>query len=212
MSNARTIRWFWPALAAAAVVAVALGYGLGNLFHDRSGPPATAHATVLEPARAIESFDLVDHHEQPFTLARLRGQWTFVFFGFTHCPDICPTTMATLGDAIDRMRAATGDPVAVAFVTVDPDRDTPEQLARYVPFFHPDFLGVTGGDEALASFARQLGAVYMRTEMPDGSNYTMDHSSGLLLINPDGALRAFFSAPHDSEVLAVDFERIASQS
>ena len=99
---------------------------------------------LLDTPRNIGEFELIDHHGQPFDRARLEGGWTLIFFGFTFCPDICPTTMTFLDGFVGQLEGTEAEDTRVVMVTVDPARDTVEQLAKYVPYFNPDFTGVTG--------------------------------------------------------------------
>lgn len=161
-------------------------------------------------SKALESFALADQHGQPFTLDRLKGRWTLLFFGYTHCPDVCPITLSVLKNAKGRMAdaGADGDPVQVVFVSVDPQRDTLEHMGAYVAHFDPEFLGVTGEDANLKEFARQLGVLYIRAEPDASGNYLVDHTAAVFLIDPRGHLVALFQAPHTAERIAADVPRI----
>lgn len=193
--------------------AAALAAGLWLALQVRQAPPPPPLApgtTRLDDPRPLQAFDLVDHHGRPFDLDRLRGQWTFLFFGYTHCPDVCPTTMTTLNAAARRMAELEEAPPAAqfAFVSVDPERDTPEQLGRFVPYFNKAFLGVTGTRPAIDAFTRQLGIMHMKvdTDSPDG--YLVDHSASVLLIDPQARFHALFSAPLDPRVIARDYQQL----
>lgn len=132
---------------------------------------------------------LTDHNGRPRTLADFKGKVVTVFFGFTHCPDVCPTT---LGEMAAVMKELGGDAarLQVLFVTVDPERDTPEVLKRYVPAFEPSFLGMTGSAEDIARTAREFKIFYQRQNLP-GGGYTMDHSAGTYILDAEGRLRLF---------------------
>jgi protein SCO1 len=171
--------------------------------------PAIEHGTWLSPAQIIPDYALLDHRGDDFTPARLEGHWTFMFFGFTHCPDICPTTMALLNNVAQRVQKEGLPAPQVVFVSVDPLRDTVEQLSRYVPYFNEDFLGVTGPMEEIGRLTRNLGIVYAydAPEEPGGA-YEVDHSAAILLFNPDGHYTAMFGAPHSAAGLATDYSRI----
>jgi protein SCO1/2 len=192
--------------AAVAVVAAAIGFAVANRSPTPTGPE---QALVLSQPRPLPDFSLQDHRGEAFGPGRLAGQWTFLFFGFTHCPDICPTTLQTLAAA----RSALGDLPAdarpdVVMVSVDPERDTPEQLAAYVPYFDADFLGVTGTDDALGPLTGALGVAYGRTPTAGGEGYTVDHTAAIFLVNPDGRLAAVFGTPHSAERIARDFRYV----
>jgi protein SCO1 len=193
-----------------AIVAVIAGMLLSRALMERmnsSDAIALTSGTLLEPTRPLPSFSLVDQRGEPFGNAALRGGWTFMFFGFTHCPDVCPTTLRllaqvqqSLGDLEPALRPQ------VTLVSVDPKRDTPEQLAKYVSFFGAEFRGVTGSVEDIESFTRQIGVPVAIT--PVGDSYTVDHSGAIFLIDPTGAIRALFSPPHTAATLAEDYRRI----
>lgn len=151
---------------------------------------------IFGTPRALGDFSLVDHNAKPFTHSALAGHWTLVFFGFTHCPDICPTTMAKLAELKAQLANTEARDVRVAMVSVDPARDTSERLAEYVPYFHPDFLGVTGEFADILSFAQRLNVPFRKVSEPEGS-YQMEHSANVMLINPRGDYHGFFRAPLD---------------
>ncbi len=184
------------------LLALAAGAGLAHL----QNPPSytVANATVLDFPRPLPTLALVDHEGAPFTNERLQNTWSVVFFGFTHCPDVCPTTMSMLASTMERIKASHPDAAPqVVMITVDPTRDTPDQLKKYVPFFAPDFVGVTGTEAQIKSLTETMGVASRR--VPTGPNdYTIDHTSALFVINPDGALNAISSSPHLPEVLAND--------
>ena len=151
---------------------------------------------LFDTPRALGDFFLVDHNAEPFTQSALMGHWTLVFFGFTHCPDICPTTMAELAELKAQLADTEARDAHVAMVSVDPARDTPERLADYVPYFHSDFLGVTGEFADILSFAQRLNAPFRKVSEPEGA-YQIEHSANVMLINPRGDYHGFFRAPLD---------------
>ncbi|ABI56219.1 SCO family protein [Alkalilimnicola ehrlichii MLHE-1] len=192
------------------VAVVAVGGGALSAAWMGAGtpePPET-EATWLEGGRAITPFELVDQHERPFDNRRLEGQWTFMFFGFTHCPDICPMSLAAM-NRIETLLAETGDDedLQVVFVSVDPDRDTPERLKEYVGWFGEDYLGVTGEMDKVEVLTRNLGIVHARHDT-GGGEYQIDHSAQFLLINPGGHLQAIFPYPHAPESIVADFRQM----
>lgn len=156
-----------------------------------------ANGTILlETPRDLGDFELVDHRGEAFTPERLEGHWTLVFFGFTHCPDICPTTMAFLNQFMQQLEGTEAEDTEVVMVSVDPARDTPEQLAEYVPFFNPEFTGVTGEFLDVHRFATSLNTPFRKVPLEDG-DYTVDHGGNIMVINPRGDYHAFFRAPPD---------------
>lgn len=199
------------ATLAALVLAGALA-GAATAFvftRMKSAPPVLERATLFEAARPLPAIALLDQSGEAFDLGRMRGHWSLLFFGFTHCPDVCPTTLALLADV--RRQLADLPPEAipeVVLATVDPARDTPEVLAQYVAHFDPTFTGLTGSPDAIAAFARDLGvAVLIGVPAADGS-YTVDHSAAVFLIDPDAAFTALFSTPHEAATIARDYRRI----
>lgn len=203
------------ALILVAILASAAGVWLGlDFFGDDRGavPPAEELriATLLPTPKPLAPFSLSDQDGRPFSLDSLRGRWTFVAIGYTSCPDVCPTTMATF-NALDREITTEGEePVAdFLLISVDPERDTPERLAQYVHWFNPRFLGATGDHEQLQRLTRQLGVMYMRAEQQDTAmGYLVDHSASIVLVDPEARLSAIFSGPHDTGLMAADFETI----
>jgi protein SCO1 len=198
--------------AVVAIVAVAAGFLLSRATLRHDAAPGVATATVLSPPRPLPPLDLVDHDNRAFGNERLRGRWTFMFFGFTSCPDACPTTMTALAQT---QKLLAGLPEAqrpqVVLISVDPERDTPERLAAYVKAFDPSFVGVTATRAAVDELARQMGVLVAINKL-DGGNYTVDHSAAVFLIDPDGAMRALFSPPHEPKLIAEDYRRIAKSA
>ena len=159
---------------------------------------------LLNTPRNIGEFELIDHHGNPFDKERLQNKWTLVFFGFTHCPDICPTTMAFLNEFIGQLEGTEAEDTEVVMVSVDPARDTVEQLATYVPYFNPEFTGVTGEFLDIHRFATALNTPFRKVPGQD-ENYQVDHSSNLVLINPRGDYHGFFKAPQDMAKMKVTY-------
>ena len=163
-----------------------------------------------DQARALPEFELVDHNNEPLTRERLKGNWNLMFFGYTHCPDICPTTLLDM----NRMVQAIDDPdvleaLTVYFVSVDSGRDTPDVLAEYVKYFNPGFIGATAPDEKLRPLTRMLGIAHeIHKTSEDDLTYGVDHSGAVVLINPEAEYAGLFSAPHDPSSMARDMTRI----
>ena len=203
-------RRVWLHRAALLMLASALGLGAGWL--GLAGPwrapapePAPSPGVLWPNPRPIDAFTLRDHHGRAFTRERLDGAWTFMFFGYTHCPDICPTTLATLRRVEHDLAAHDSAPRQHVLVSVDPARDTVEHLAGYVPSFGPTFLGVTGSDTELSRLARQVGAAYFRREPEDDGSYFVEHTASVMLVDPRGRLVALFGMPHDAAAIAARF-------
>ncbi len=195
-------------VAVGILAGVAAAYFFARL---RNVPPELEQATRFDEPRALPEFTLVDQAGGVFDLQRMRGHWTLLYFGFVNCPDICPTTLATLAGA----RKALADlPAAqrpeVAFVSVDPRRDTPDVLASYVASFDASFAGVTGSAESIEALTRALGvAVIIGPPAADGS-YSVDHSAAVFLVDPDARVIALFGAPHEAARIARDYRRLVA--
>lgn len=203
--NARNV------LPAILIVAALAGAALLYAGLERRAAQPLA-ATVLPEARALPAVELVDSAGQPFTPASLRGDWTLVFFGFANCPDICPITLQQLAAARRELGAdADAAPPQILFVGVDARRDTPEVLASFIRPFGPGVRAVTGSPAELQALASGLG-LYFRVHDDGSETYNVEHSSAVLLLNPDGKLQAIFSAPHSVADLAADLSVIMSAS
>lgn len=146
----------------------------------------------------------MDQEGQPFTPANLQGHWTLLFAGFTHCPDVCPTTLGLMKALGQRLQPAP----AMVFLSVDPERDTPERLRQYVAYFGPDIEGVTGPHEQLERLAASLGIAYVKAPGARGEDYTVDHSAALVLLDPQGRVAGYFTPPHKADTLAADLARV----
>ncbi len=148
----------------------------------------------------------------PFANANLQGQWSFVFFGYTQCPDICPTALGLMKDLQARLGAVPPAPTfQVVFISIDPARDTHALLDNYLAAFDPAFIGITGDDTELAPLTKDLGVFFQRNDTADKKNYTVDHSAAIYLINPKGQLVALFSPPQAADKMAADYRRITAQ-
>ena len=191
------------ALAAAAVAAGLAGFWLAAQL-DR-GTPALASGTWLPRARPVVEFRLTDQSGQPFTRGELAGKPALVYFGFTRCPDICPTTMEKLAHVV---RAAPLPDLRVVFVSIDPQRDPPPTLGLYVHAFDPGFIGLTGDPKMLGSLATNFGVAVSRVELP-GGDYTMDHTAAVFLLDREARIRAIFTPPFDVPALVADLKRAA---
>ena len=159
---------------------------------------------LLEKPRNFGEIKMIDHHGAPFTRERLEGRWTLVFFGFTYCPDICPTTMSFLNQFMGQLEGTEVEDTQVVLVSVDPARDTVEQLAGYVPYFNEEFIGVTGEFLDIHRFATALNTPFRKVPGQD-DNYLVDHSANVVLINPRGDYHGFFKAPLDLAKMKVTY-------
>ena len=173
--------------------------------------PASFRATDITGADFGKGFSLTDHTGAPRTLADYRGKVVVMFFGFTHCPDVCPTTLAEMARAMKQL-GPDADRVQVLLVTIDPKRDTPEVLKPYVTAFDPRFVGLTGDVEAIKRTTREFKMIAQKSPGPDPANYTMDHSAGTYLFDTEGRLRLFMGYGQGADVLAHDIRVLLGQT
>jgi protein SCO1 len=199
--NLRSIRVLMILVVAVAAVA---GFWLAHRLDQAA--PALASGTWLPQPRDPGEFSLIDQNNAQFTAARLRGTPSMVFFGYTHCPDVCPVTLLQLAQVV---KSGAVPDLRVVFISVDPARDTPPQLAQYVRAFDPDFIGLTGSPLMLASVAHRFGVAFLRVDLP-GGDYSMDHSSTVFLMDRRGHNVAVFNAPYDVKAMTQDLRLAAS--
>jgi protein SCO1/2 len=197
-----TRRTYWI-LGVAALCAALAGFWLAREL-DSSGP-TLASGTWLPRPKTIGDFHLTDNVGQPFSLHDLQGKPTLVFFGFTHCPDVCPTTLLKLAQIT---KAATVPGLRVVFVTVDPARDTPPVVGLYVHAFDSGFIGLTGDNQAIVKLAAEFGVAVNKVDLP-GGDYTMDHSAVVFLLNTHGQVAGIFTPPFDTTRFVEDLDRAA---
>ena len=174
---------------------------------QESGSP-TFNSTDITGAEFGNRFDLVDHQGQARQLGDFQGDVVVLFFGFTHCPDVCPTTLAEFNAVLAQLDEAAAQRVQVLFVTVDPERDTPEVLRDYVTAFNPEFLGLTGTPEQIADVAREFRIIYKKVEGSRPGQYSVDHSAGTYIFDPQGRIRLYARYGQGHESLAQDIERL----
>jgi protein SCO1/2 len=156
-------------------------------------------------------FALTDHAGRPRTLADFRGKAVVLFFGYTQCPDVCPTTLATLADAMRRLGPDAAR-VQVLLVTVDPERDTAELLSSYVTAFDPAFLGLSGDADAIARTAKEFKILYQKQPGRTPESYTVDHSAGTFVFDPQGRLRLYVGYGQGADVFAHDIRELLRTS
>ena len=172
---------------------------------SRDGPKF--EASDITGASFGRDFALTDHTGKPRTLADYRGKAVAIFFGYTQCPDVCPTTLATLAEALRRLGPDAAK-VQVLLVTVDPERDTPNLLSHYVTAFDPSFLGLSGDAEATARTAKEFKVLYQKQPGRTPDTYTMDHSAGTFVFDPQGRLRLYAGHGQSADVFAHDLREL----
>lgn len=188
----RTTRW---------LLLIALVLGLAGC--DQPNKPAF-HGVDISGANFGQRLALHDHNGRAVTLDTFSGKLVVLFFGYTHCPDVCPTTLTDIAESFKLMPRGAPDKVQVLFVTLDPERDTPEVLKAYVPYFHPSFLGLYGGPEEVAQVAKDFHIVYWKHVEPGASGYLVDHSAGSYVLDGHGRLRLYFPFGHTPKDIASD--------
>jgi len=175
---------------------------LAGVFGQELAVPSAGGGMQLPAGMALGGpFELVNQAGQTVTERDFAGRWLLVYFGFTYCPDVCPTELGIIAAALDAMGPA-GEAVTPILITIDPQRDTPDQLADYVSRFHPRMQGLTGTPEQIAAAARRYRVYYARVQRPEMTDYLMDHSSFIYLVGPDGRVRALFRSETSPEAIA----------
>jgi protein SCO1/2 len=185
------------------------------VFQQMNKVEQPEHALYYQQPRDIKPFELTDHHGQIFSKAQLKDKWSFVFLGYTSCPDVCPTTLQNLGFIYDDLKTVASNS-QILLVSVDPNRDTQEKLSQYIPYFNPEFIALRGEHGALFPFARNLGLMYAISD--EGEGYLVDHSASIVLINPNGQIMSIFKPEQavgkvpviNNDKLLSDFEKIVA--
>lgn len=201
------------------VVALAAGLGLwasqkffGQPAH--SAWPQTQAVRLFEPPRELPAFNLRQSDGTPLIPGELKGHWTLVFLGFTHCPDVCPTTLAQLAQAQKQwVELPESTRPRVLFVSVDPDRDSPDRIGEYAHGFHRDTFAATADVPALEAFTRSLSMVFMKVEPEDGvpaDQYSIDHSATIAVLDPQGRMSGVIQPPFDPAAIAADMTALTA--
>lgn len=172
------------------------------------------NGTLLQQPRDVVTFSLTGMDNVAFDNQSLQGQWTMVFFGFTNCGYLCPTSMAELAKMYRLLENQSVEPLPrVVLISIDPERDSLEKLSHYVTSFNPNFYAARGSDEALKTMTREMGIAYSKVVLPgqkDSENYDIQHTGAVMLFNPQGKLAAFFTTPHQAALLAKDYKLLVS--
>ena len=200
-------------LLVVACLAGGLGLWASQRFHAPAtpAPPAVKAVTLMPTPRTLPAFSLQQSDGTALTPEDLAGHWTVVFIGFTHCPDICPTTLAQLASAQKQWASIpTGSRPRVLFISADPERDTPKATGEYAHAFHADTLAATAPIPQLEDFARSLSLVFMKAPGPSGKpdDYSIDHSAALVLLDPQVRMAGVAQPPFDIRAIAADLESL----
>jgi len=198
----------WAAVFTVAALAFAGGLALS---HYQTGRATGVDGLLWPDPPRIDTVDLLDTDGRPFTADALRGRWSLLFFGFTHCPDICPLTLDVLARAHRALKSNVhyGARGQVVFVSVDPERDTPALLADYVRHFDSEFVAVTAPIDRLSGFTRKLGVLFAKVAQ-GGGDYSVDHSAGIFFIDPELRLVSVLTPPHDLAAVLDRFTRVSA--
>jgi protein SCO1 len=203
-----------PETAQRLLLAAVVGAGLlvlasgALLFYAFDYRPHGAASTPLS-AMIGGKFTLVDQNGQPFTDADMKGKWQLVFFGYTHCPDVCPTTLNELSLAFDKLGPAAKNKVGVVFISVDPDRDTPAVLKEYVSSFSAPVTALSGTPAEVAQAAKDYRVYYAKHPTKDGG-YDMDHSALIYVMDPEGRFTATFTPDEEADKIAERMQKLLS--
>ncbi|MBQ76653.1 MAG: hypothetical protein CMQ20_16730 [Gammaproteobacteria bacterium] len=190
-------------------VGALISFGLLREEEEHIVPEYLVEYVLWDP-QPIEPFSLVDFNGREYGVDQFEGKWTFIFFGYTSCPDVCLVTLANLASVFRQLEATafTMANVQAIFVSVDPQRDTPAVLKRYVPEFDARFMGVTGDESGLETFTRQFGALYFLGEEDNHGSYLVTHNSSVFLVDPKVRQYARFAVPHIPGKITEAFIRI----
>ena len=185
----------------AALLAMSAGIWLGKTSDDNvSLKPARIQGAIYPQAKVLNDFELINHLSENVNKSLFKNQWSLIFVGYTQCPDICPTTLSVMNQAYEQMHKNHLTSPQIIFFSVDPQRDTPDMLKQYVEYFNKNFIGITGSLDDINKLSAQLNAVFRKAPGSNGeitdTDYLIDHSSALMLINPLGELQSILTAPH----------------
>lgn len=230
--NEPTPRKRWPIIAVIAAVAVVAGIIANKAVYRKNTETTVANGALIQPTAAekqqlktlqesltttavfptsfksVPTFALTDEQGNAITESLFKDQWSMVFFGYTHCPDICPMTMTIMNSVAEKLEASNAQALQVVFISVDPKRDTADVLGKYMNFFNPTFKGITGELADVLKLTGKLGIVASYTVIEGTEDYLVDHTASMLLIDPKGRVRGKFSAPHKVESIVEDYKKI----
>ncbi|MCP3687668.1 MAG: SCO family protein [Gammaproteobacteria bacterium] len=197
------------------VAVLALATGFVTSWAIKQSQPVKLEAGIWfgEQARALPEFELINHHGAAFRRQDLLGKWHLLFFGYTHCPDVCPSTMQIMADTLDAISSRDiKDALELVFVSVDPDRDSPDILQNYVQYFNPDFIAVTGTETSLKRLAKPLGINFsLDRSSSEQAIYDVSHSSAIILLNPSAEFAGVFGVPLNSQAMAADLVKLVER-
>lgn len=198
-----------------AIVALVLGLTVNKVLNGRGqGDPTAlldAGIVLLPQSRTLPELSLVNQNGEAVRVDQLKGQWSLLFFGYTFCPDICPATLAELRQLRGQLPEQARANLRIVLVSVDPHRDTPEQLKKYLGYFDPAFVGLTGEEASIQTFANAVSIPYIPADTSK-ADYTVDHSGNLVILGPDGTQRGFIRAPLNNAKLLAQLPALVSRA
>lgn len=179
---------------------------------EQSNKVATQYIHYYPEPRSVPEFTLTDKNGEPFTEASLQGHWSLVFVGYTYCPDICPTTLASLARVYPKLKALESQfPLQVVFISVDPQRDSIARLNEFISYFNQDFIAATASHETLFPLTRSMGLIYALVDSSENTNYLVDHSASVVVVNPQGKVVGRFKPnTQPGELTVSDAKQIAT--
>lgn len=198
-------------MATIALICLSLSAGIcAYLFtsHNQLKSPPSIESLIWPPYQ-LGNFSLESTEDATLDLAQLKDRWSFIFFGYTNCPDVCPMTMTTLAATVSKLQAVgASDSTQVIFVSIDPNRDTISHMETYVKYFDTAFIGATGEIEEINVLSSQLGVAHIRSEPNEEGIYTVDHSASIMLIDPKGRKVGVFGSRDKPDEIAENFQSI----
>ncbi|MEX6500526.1 SCO family protein [Pseudomonas zhanjiangensis] len=198
-----------------AIVALVLGLTVNKVLNSKGqGDPTAlldAGIVLLPQSRTLPELSLVNQDGEAVRVDQLKGQWSLLFFGYTFCPDICPATLAELRQLLSQLPEQARANLRIVLVSVDPHRDTPQQLKQYLGYFDPAFIGLTGEEADIQKFANAVSIPYIPADTSK-ENYTVDHSGNLVILGPDGTQRGFIRAPLNNVKLLAQLPGLVSRA
>lgn len=196
-----------PAMVVLAVLAAGTGFYISLKQSQQELKSPNIEGLFWPSPKQIQPFETIDQSGNSFGLEQIKNKWSFIFFGYTHCPDICPVTMSVMAETYKQLIAEHKD-LQIIFVTVDPERDTTEKLASYVTYFNKDFIGLGGNTDQVNSLTRQIGIAYYLNKQEASDNYLVDHSASIFLFDPEARMVGKLSPPHEKNKIIQQFTKI----
>jgi len=195
----------------ACVLALAAGFGVNFLGSGSSGKKLEITGFLLPDPEPLQAVALINQDNEEIDQSFFNDTWTLIYAGYTFCPDACPVTLAVMQQIHEQLEEGKFEqPLQSMLVSVDPKRDTPQRLKEYVGYFNPDFRAATGTNDQLREFTRQIKAVYALPKDTTGDDYLVDHSSSIVLIDPNASLHAIFTPPQQASTMVEDLKKIVS--